>query len=218
MFTRLRRASMARWVLSARAQGANTAACACVYMAWEIGLPLQFAARLSDNPTDAELVDGCKRGNVRAYERLYQLHSARMKSLAFHLLGSRADAEDAVQDTFLKVYRSVRAFEGQSSLSTWVYRILINCCYDAMRRQQRRAEKPVNREFPSETKLPLRIALERALAQLNDRHRIVFLMFEVEGLKHSEIAGILEAPEGTCRSWLFEAKRELKRILMEQNA
>lgn len=191
--------------------------CGCVYMAWEIGLPLQFAANLPDNPTDAELVQGCKRGNVRAYERLYQLHSARMKSLAFHLLGSRAEAEDAVQEAFLKVYRGMRGFEGQSALSTWVYRILINCCYDAMRKQQRRAERPANREFPSETKLPLKIALERALAQLNERQRIVFLMFEVEGLKHSEIAGILDAPEGTCRSWLFEAKRELKRMLMEQS-
>ena len=186
-------------------------------MAWEIGLPLQFAAGLPDNPTDAELVEGCKRGNLRAYERLYQLHSPRMKSLAFHLLGSRADAEDAVQEAFLKVYRGMRGFEGQSSLSTWVYRILINCCYDAMRVQHRRAEKAANREFPAETKLPLKIALERALAQLNDRQRIVFLMFEVEGLKHSEIAGILEAPEGTCRSWLFEAKRELKRLLMERS-
>ncbi len=187
-------------------------------MTWEIGLPLQFAASLPENPTDAELAEGCKRGNLRAYERLYELHSGRMKSLAFHLLGSRADAEDAVQEAFLKVYRGVRGFAGESSLSTWVYRILINCCYDSMRKQQRRAEKQADREFSTETKLPLKIALERALDQLNERQRIVFLMFEVEGLRHSEIAGILEAPEGTCRSWLFEAKRELKRMLTERSA
>lgn len=184
-------------------------------MAWEIELPLQFARSIPENPTDAELVEGCKRGNLRAYERLYELHSSRMKSLAYHVLGSRADAEDAVQETFLKVYRGVRGFEGQSSLATWVYRILINCCYDSMRKQHRRAEKPADREFPSDPNVPLKIALDRALARLNQRQRIVFLMFEVEGLKHSEIAGILDAPEGTCRSWLFEAKRELKRMLME---
>lgn len=185
---------------------------------WEIGLPLQFAASLPDNPTDAELVEGCKRGNLRAYERLYELHSARMKSLAFHMVGSRADAEDTVQETFLKVYRAVRGFEGQSSLSTWIYRILINCCYDVMRRQKRLAEKPVKQEYAMDAKLPLKIALERALQSLNERQRLVFLMFEVEGLKHSEIAGILEVPEGTSRSWLFEAKRELKRMLTEPNA
>ena len=181
-------------------------------------MPLPFTGSLSEHPTDAELADGCKRGNLRAYERLYELHAARMKSLAFHMLGSRADAEDTVQETFLKVYRAVRGFEGQSSLSTWIYRILINCCYDAMRKQQRSAERPVTKEFGSDSKLPLKIALQRALDALNERQRIVFLMFEVEGLKHSEIAGILEVPEGTSRSWLFEAKRELKRQLMESGA
>ena len=141
-----------------------------------------------------------------------------MKSIAFHLLGSRADAEDAVQETFLKVYRAMEAFEGQSSLSTWMCRILINCCYDVMRKQQKRAERPARQEAGSESKLPLKIALERALEQLNERQRIVFLMFEVEGFKHSEIATILQVPEGTSRSWLFEAKRELKRSLMERSA
>ncbi len=181
-------------------------------------MPLQFAASLPDNPTDAELVESCKRGNVRAYERLYQLHGARMKSLAFHLVGSRADAEDVVQEAFLKVFRAVSGFQGQSSLATWIYRILINCCYDAMRKQQRRAESPALREFSSDSKLPLKVALEGALKKLNDRQRLVFLMFEVEGLRHSEIAGILEVPEGTSRNWLFEAKRELKRMLMESSA
>ncbi len=155
---------------------------------------------------------------MRAYEILYELHGPRMKSLAFHLLQSRADAEDAVQEAFLKVYKAMKGFEGQSSLSTWIYRILINCCYDAMRKKQRLAEKPAAKEGTTEDKLPLKMALEQALAQLNERQRMVFLMFEVEGLKHSEIAGILEAPEGTCRSWLFEAKRELKRMLMGRTA
>jgi len=187
-------------------------------MVWEIGLPLQFVHSLPNSPNDAELLEGCRRGNLRAFERLYELHGSRMKSLAFHLLGSRADAEDTVQEAFLKVFRAIRAFEGQSSLSTWIYRILINCCYDVMRTEQKRAETPTRRETGSESKIPLKIALERALERLNERQRIVFLMFEVEGLRHSEIAGILEVPEGTSRSWLFEAKRELKRTLMESSA
>ncbi len=182
---------------------------------WEIGLPLRFAANLPDNPTDAELVTECKRGNLQAYERLYELHAARMKSIAFHLLGSRADAEDTVQEAFLKVYKAVPGFEGHSSLATWIYRILINCCYDALRQQQRRPEAPVIREHASRSNLTLKIALQRALTSLNERQRLVFLMFEVEGLKHSEIAAVLQVPEGTSRNWLFEAKRELKRLLTE---
>lgn len=185
-------------------------------MVWEIGLPFPLVGSISENPTDEELAEACKRGNVRAYERLYQMHAPRMKSLAFHMVGSRSDAEDVVQETFLKVYRAVVGFEGQSSLTTWIYRILINCCYDALRKRQRLAETQTERiERGRETKLPLRLALEKALGQINERQRLVFLMFEVEGLRHSEIAGILEVPEGTCRSWLFEAKRELKRLLTE---
>lgn len=187
-------------------------------MVWEIGLPLRFAVDLPEHPTDAELAEQCKKGNVRAYERLYELHSARMKSLAFHLTGNHADAEDTVHEAFIKIYRAASGFAGASSLSTWMYRILINCCYDKLRKQQRLAEKPVSAAPAADPKLPLKLALQQALGMLNERQRLVFLMFEVEGLKHSEIAGILEAPEGTCRSWLFEAKRELKRLLTEKRA
>ncbi len=181
-------------------------------------MPLPFTANLSENPTDAELMEACKRGNRRAYERLYELHAGRLKSIAFHLVGSRADAEDAVQETFLKVYRAMDGFEGQSSLATWMCRILINCCYDVLRKQQRQSEQPVRRDVASDSKLPLKVALNRALERLNERQRIVFLLFEVEGLRHSEIAAVLQVPEGTSRSWLFEAKRELKRSLMEKGA
>ncbi len=179
---------------------------------WEFGLSDTFAANVSEQSED-ELVDACRRGNLRAYERLYELHGGRMKSIAYHMLRSRSDAEDAVQETFLKVYRAMQNFSGASSLATWIYRILLNTCYDYGRKKTRLAEKPQIKELPSRTDLPLRIALERALEKLNDRHRTVFLLFEVEGLKHSEIAAILEVPEGTSRNWLFEAKRDLKRQL-----
>ena len=184
-------------------------------MAWEISLPLHVSATLPDNPDDAQLAESCRRGDLRAFERLYGIYSGRMKSLAFHLLGSRADAEDAVQEAFLKIHRAVHGFEQNSQLSTWIYRVLVNCCYDALRKRQRQAERPIAGDVPVSSKLPLKLALERAMARLNERHRLVFLMFEVEGLKHSEIAGVLEVPEGTSRAWLFEAKRELKRMLME---
>jgi len=182
-------------------------------MTWEMGLALPFGTTLPDNPTDAELVERCRRGDLRAFEKVYDLHAARMKSLAFHLLASRGDAEDAVQETFLKVHRAVGAFEENSALATWIYRILINCCYDTLRKRQRLAEKPISREMAADNKLTMKMALERALLALNERHRLVFLMFEVEGLKHSEIAGVLEVPEGTSRAWLCEAKRALKQML-----
>jgi RNA polymerase sigma-70 factor, ECF subfamily len=187
-------------------------------MVWELGLPQITAASLPDQPADDELVDSCKRGSLRAFERLYEIHGSRMKSIAYHMLGSRPDAEDAVQETFMKVYRSIGAFSGQSSLGTWIYRILLNTCYDHGRKKQRLKEKPHTSDLRATTNTPLRIALENAIERLNERHRTVFLLFEVEGLKHSEIATILSVPEGTSRTWLFEAKRELKRILTESRS
>jgi RNA polymerase sigma-70 factor (ECF subfamily) len=187
-------------------------------MVGEIGLPQTFVASVPDQPSDEQLIADCKRGNLRAYERLYELHGSRMKSIAFHMLGDRSDAEDAVQDTFLKVYRSVNGFAGHSSLGTWIYRILLNTCYDHGRKKQRLREGSQVPEVAVRADVPLKVALERALERLNERHRTVFLLFEVEGLKHSEIAAILEVPEGTSRTWLFEAKRELKRMLTEARA
>ncbi len=159
-------------------------------------------------------MEACRRGDLHAYERLYQLHASKMKSFAFHMLGSRADAEDAVQDAFLKIYQGMNQFEGQAAISTWMFRILINCCYDSLRKQQRKAEDAPKNEIASDPKLALKVTLERSLARLGERQRLVFLMFEVEGLKHSEISAVLQVPEGTSRSWLFEAKRDLKRMLM----
>ena len=143
------------------------------------------------------------------------MYSPRMKSLAFHLLGNEGDAEDAVQETFFKVFKGAKGFQENSALSTWIFRILINSCHDVMRKRQRLAETPIVSEIGTDSKLSLQVAFHRALLSLNERHRLVFLMFEVEGLKHSEISGVLEVPEGTSRAWLFEAKRLLKQKLME---
>ena len=173
------------------------------------------------NP-DAKLAEGCKSGCVAAYEQLYNAHGARMKSIALNILGNTSDAEDAVQETFLKIYRSVDRFKGESAFTTWIYRILVNACHDLVRKRQRRNPEVQETELePGTLELsavnpadhPLRLALENSLKKLSDRNRTVFLLFEVEGFKHREIAEILNIPEGTSKNLLFEAKKELQRLL-----
>jgi len=173
------------------------------------------------NP-DAKLAQDCKSGCLAAYERLYNAHGARMKSIALNLLGNTSDAEDAVQETFLKIYRSVDRFKGESAFTTWIYRILVNASYDLMRKRQRRNPEVQEAELePGTLELsaaspadhPLRLTLENSLKKLSDRTRTVFLLFEVEGFKHREIAEILNIPEGTSKNLLFEAKKELQRLL-----
>ena len=170
---------------------------------------------------DAALAAGCRSGNLRAYERLYAMHGARMKNLARNLLGSPVDAEDAVQETFLKVQRGIVSFRGQSSFVTWTYRILINTCYDA--RRSRLRKKEVANDDSGETPRPeprapvahpaLRMALERALATLTRHQRDVFLLYEVEGFRHAEIAGMLEITETASKNTLFQAKKNLRQML-----
>jgi RNA polymerase sigma-70 factor (ECF subfamily) len=178
-------------------------------------------AAMDVSTEDAALAAGCRAGNLHAYERLYTLHGARMKNLARNLLGSPVDAEDAVQDTFLKVQRSIAGFRGQSSFITWTYRILINTCYDA-RRSRLRKKEVANDDSPEsprpEPRAPvahpsLRMALERALASLTRHQRDVFLLYEVEGFRHAEIAGMLEISETASKNTLFQAKKNLRQLL-----
>src|SRR5258707_654231 len=188
----------------------------------ERGTGVEPSERLAAGPSpavvnalgeDAALAAACRSGDLRAYERLYAMHGTRMKNLARNLLGNPIDAEDAVQETFLKVHRSIGSFRGQSSFVTWTYRILINTCYDA--RRSRLRKKEVANDDSEETPRPeprapgahpaLRMALERALAKLTQHQRDVFLLYEVEGFRHAEIAGMLEMTETASKNTLFQA-------------
>ena len=165
---------------------------------------------------ESDLLAACRRREIRAFEQVYLAHGSRLKSLAFQILGNRQDAEDAVQETFLKLYRGIEGFHGQSSIGTWLCRILINACYDLARKRKREADPATDEQTAGpKNHLPLKVALDDALRRIHPRHRMVFHLFEVEGLRHAEIAAILEVPEGTSKAWLFEAKKELKRMLTE---
>jgi RNA polymerase sigma-70 factor (ECF subfamily) len=200
-------------------------------MAQEIGLQSPEGSSSALPPTvdssadaraERELLEGCRNGRMAAFEQLFLMQGPRMKSLALNLLGNVADAEDVVQETFLKVYRSIGSFKGESALATWVFRILINNCYDLRRRKQRRGGDQPELELGAEgtpdpavpaSDHPLRVALERAVARLRPRLRDVFLLAEVEGFKHQEIGRMLGISEANSKNLLFQAKRELREIL-----
>jgi len=172
---------------------------------------------------DSALAAGCLAGDVRAFERLYELHGGKMRNLARHLLRTQSDAEDAVKDTFLKVQRKIATFRGQSSFVTWTFRILVNTCHDVrrsrMRRKEHSGDEPVEEGKPQAearaqvTHPTLRMALDRAIAQLTQHQRDVFLLYEVEGFRHVEIAGILEITETASKNTLFQAKKSLRSML-----
>jgi len=104
--------------------------------------PVSTATDSAARATDAESVRTLPTRRPRRYERLYRAHGGRMKSIAWNLLHNHEDAEDAVQETFLKVHRSIHTYSGQSAFSTWVYRILVNTCTDYQRSRKPQTEVP----------------------------------------------------------------------------
>jgi RNA polymerase sigma-70 factor, ECF subfamily len=180
-------------------------------------LPLAYHMQTTNLADEGALLAACRQYDVSAFEQLYRAHAPRLKSIAWHMLGNRQDAEDAVQEAFLKVYRGIRGFDGDSGIGTWLCRIVINVCYDLQRKHKRerhleQAPAPQRQAVGNQA---FNVVLRDALRRIHPRYRMVFLLFEVEGLRHAEIAAVLEVPEGTSKAWLFEAKKELKRLLME---
>ncbi len=157
--------------------------------------------------------------DLAAFEALYTSHGARLKSLALNLLGNVPDAEDAVQEAFVRAYRNRHSFRHAAALGTWVTRILINACYDLGRRRAlRKGEEELDADATFDPPSPagdhpLRLTLQRAVGQLAPIYREVFLLAEVEGYTHREIGAILDIPEGTSKARLFEARRQLREAI-----
>lgn len=175
----------------------------------------EIAAQQDD---DRRLARACAAGDSPIFEEIYRRFGDRMKSIAYNHLGNVSDAEDAVQETFLKIHRAASTYTGEASFSTWVYRILVNTCYDALRKRKRRPEEtpmeddlgePIQRPAPSvdDTK---RMTLRKLLDELSEQRRTVFTLFEIEGLSHAEIASILGISEGNSKWILFDTKKQLR--------
>ena len=164
---------------------------------------------------DRRLAAACAAGDSLVFEDIYRRFGPRLRSIAFNHLGNISDAEDAVQDTFIKVHKASSTYTGDASFSTWLYRILINTCYDVMRKRKRRPEEtPIEDVTIERTAAAVddmkRMALRRMLESLPEQRRTVFTLFEIEGLSHAEIAEILNISEGNSKWILFATKKELQ--------
>lgn len=188
---------------------------AFVVRAWE-GALTELVSPERPGTSEALLLAGCRAGDRGAFEELYRLHAGRMKSVAAQLLGRRDEAEDAVQDAFVRIFRSVKSFEGRSRFSTWIYRIVVNACHDRLRRRRDTAPLDGGDDAPFSSPAgdpALRVALEQGLRSLPERQRSAFVLFAVEGFAHREIAEILDVSAGNSKTLVFEAKRKLARLL-----
>ena len=163
---------------------------------------------------DLDLAAGCAGGDSDCFAEVYRRFGERMKSIAYNHLGNIADAEDAVQESFVKLHRAARGFTGEAAFSTWLYRILVNTCLDMIRKRRRIQETQIDDALAGgraamtidEAK---RMTLRKLLAELPEQRRSVFVLFEIEGLSHAEIGEILDISEGNSKWILFATKKQL---------
>jgi RNA polymerase sigma-70 factor (ECF subfamily) len=174
--------------------------------------------------TDEELVRRAQRGDRTAFDELVVRHRDRVYAVALRLTRNPADAEDALQDTFLNAYRALGRFGGRARVSTWLYRIAANASYDVIGRRRGR-DQPID-DGVHEPVAPgdpyvqdaQRRALERALAALPDEFREAVVLCDVAGLGAGEAAELLGVPAGTVKSRVFRARALLAVALREPDA
>lgn len=169
---------------------------------------------------DLQMAQDIAAGNRALFKDLYDRNSHALFNLARRMTGATAEAEDVVQEAFIRAYQKINLFAGRSTLSSWLYRICINVGLEHLRRKKGTFEDITDSNCgvvePNQKKLILRRKLERAIKKLPDGCRTVFVLHDIEGFNHKEIAERLRLAEGTSKSQLFKARAMLRRILSGQ--
>ena len=161
-----------------------------------------------------DLCQRCGVGDETAFSEVYRLFSQMLYGTALRMLRRTDEAEDAVQDAFLTFYNQAATL-GAANLGGWLHRVTVNRCIDQIRRRQRRGEVELFEDGARPARGQL-LDLEKAIHGLPDRAKTVFLLHDVEGFKHWEVAEMLEISEGTSKSQLFRAREMLREALAPQ--
>ena len=167
-----------------------------------------------------DLVARAQAGDQTAFRDLYRQHAGRVYALCLRLTGDARDAEERTQDVFVRLWDKVRSFRGESAFSSWLHRLAVNVVLNERRTTGRRELRVMTAEDPGalerhrgSTTEGLSIDLERAIAQLPDGAREVFVLYDIEGYAHAEIAELVGIAEGTSKAQLFRARRLLREKL-----
>lgn len=170
---------------------------------------------------DRDLIRRSGEGDRGAFDELMRRHEDKVFAVCLRILRHREAALDAVQDTFLTVFRKSEQFRGDSLFTTWLYRVAVNTCYDHLRKAKRRPTDPLPEAHdPPDAgaedvlgSVELRPGLTAALAGLAEEHRAAIVLADVEGLPLHQVAEILQVAEGTVKSRLHRGRRRLAEIL-----
>jgi RNA polymerase sigma-70 factor (ECF subfamily) len=173
--------------------------------------------------SDTELIQAVLAGDGRAERALYDAHVDRVFRLCYRLAnGDEARAQDFTQETFVRAFSRLADFRGASALATWLHSIAVSVSLNGMRRVKRWAERetalddvPEPGVEPRRAEPDLKTKLRRAIAQLPEHYRVVFVMYDMEGYTHDEIGAALDMPAGTSKARLSRARAKLRESLAE---
>ena len=189
----------------------------------------------SQGPGDVELVARCREGDTQAFNELVTRHRQRCFAMIYQMVRNEEDAWDLAQDGFVRAWRSLASFRGQSSFFTWLYRIMTNVTLDWLRRKKIASGQEFDDSIglpgiapgavtaPQATVAPatkladqeIRVRVDEAIARLSDEHRAVIVMRELDGMEYHEIAEAVGCSIGTVMSRLFYARRKLQTMLRD---
>ncbi len=169
------------------------------------------------------------RGNSESFEELFKLHHRRVYAVCLRMTGNAAEAEDLSQEVFVQVFRKLDTFRGESAFTTWLHRLTVNHVLMHFRKNRSRKEQLTeDGELPEQvikarnviTSFPIldRLALDEAILKLAPGYRAVFILHDIEGLQHIEIANILGCSVGTSKSQLHKARMKMRRLLKATNS
>jgi RNA polymerase sigma-70 factor (ECF subfamily) len=183
---------------------------------------------------DSELVNRAQREDLSAYDQLVRRYQERVYATVYHMTSNHEDAHDLVQDTFIKAFRALKSFKGDSSFYTWVYRIAVNKTINFLKQRKNRVHVSLNDvDFNAENDpdlvalvsdktprrdlnlLELQEKLNAAMLKLSEHHRMVVTLHDIQGLSHEEIGKIMDCNVGTVRSRLFYARQQLQGYLSD---
>lgn len=192
-----------------------------------------FFSSPPDDP-DRDLVDRARAGDTRAFDALILKYGDRLYGLVYNMTSHKEDTHDLLQDIFAKAYQSLRGFKGKSTFYTWIYQIATNLTLNFLKKRKRRTGPSLNDPnsgMENEASLidqdrgsnpeegarlkELQRKLNEALQRLSENHRMVVTMFDIQGMSHADIAGVLKTSEGTVRSRLHYAHLQLQSFLQE---
>ena len=183
------------------------------------------------NVEDRDLATRASQGDVEAFTKLVRAHSSLVYRVALRVLGTE-DAQDASQEVWIRVWRNIKGFRGESTFSTWLYKIAVNTCLSVRQKEARREEReyggdemPYLPEPPGGDADPEAAALsaerrdevQAALGHVRVEHRAALVLRHMEGLSYAEIAEVLEVPDGTAKGWVSRGRAAMLIALAEDD-